>query len=225
MAARFTLKNGLRMPIIDISVPVSTGMMKWPGHPELKIEKYRDMQCGDSSNSTMIQMSVHTGTHVDAPAHFIRDGKTAEALNLDALVGPCYVADCADVALVITANDLGQAQIPSDCQRLLIKTRNSRAWNSGKSIFDEAFVALDRTAAEWLVRRGMVCVGIDGLSIQKYKDHASGVHTVLLAAGMVIIEGLNLSAVRAGKYKLSCLPINLQGADGAPARAVLEECE
>jgi arylformamidase len=164
-------------------------------------------------------MSCHTGTHVDAPDHFLNNGITVEDLSLDLLVGRAYVLDLPDVS-TITASVLMQAEIPPRTRRLLFKTRNSKLWANGKKEFQPDFVGLSVDAAELLVDRNVKLVGIDYLSIAPYKK-STPVHSILLAAGVVVIEGLDLSRVSQGRYTLHCLPLKLGGVEGAPTRAIL----
>jgi len=183
------------------------------------MKRLSSIASGGSSNVTEISMSCHTGTHVDAPDHFLNNGKTVENLSIDLLFGRAYVLHLPDVDL-ITASVLMNADIPPRTRRLLFKTRNSEYWANGGTDFQKDFVGLSVDAAELLVERNVRLVGIDYLSIAPY-ELGIPVHTILLNAGVVIVEGLDLSMVSQGRYTLHCLPLKLGGADGAPARAVL----
>jgi arylformamidase len=183
------------------------------------MQRLSSIAAGDSSNVTQITMSCHTGTHVDAPDHFLDNGKTVENLSIDLMVGRAYVLHLPGVKL-ITASVLMDAEIPPRTRRLLFKTRNSDLWANGNKEFQTDFVGLSVDAAELLVDRNVKLVGIDYLSIAPYKL-GKQVHTILLDAGVVVIEGLDLSKVSQGRYTLHCLPLKLGGADGAPTRAVL----
>jgi arylformamidase len=164
--------------------------------------------------------SVHTGTHVDAPAHFVAGGTTVEKMPMDVLMGPAYVADLGDTD-IIDAGDLERAGVPLGVERLLMRTRNSRMWHDQvRSDFREDFVGLAAGGAQWIVERHIRLVGIDYLSIQPFGAPAD-THIILLGEAIVILEGLDLSGVRCGAYELCCLPLKLVGAEGAPARAVL----
>ena len=207
------------MRTYDITLTITPQMTVWPGDPPVIMERTRSIALGDNANVSQIKMSCHTGTHVDAPDHFLNNGKTVEALSLDLLVGRAYVLYLPDVNL-ITASVLMQADIPPRTRRLLFKTRNSEYWAKGNSEFQADFVGLSVDAAELLVDRNVKLVGIDYLSIAPYKM-GSPVHTILLNAGVVVIEGLDLSQVSQGRYTLHCLPLKLGGADGAPTRAIL----
>ena len=165
---------------------------------------------------------MHSGTHVDAPLHFIDQGASVEQLPLDILVGPTAVIEIPD-ADIITQDILESQPLPEEITRLLIKTRNAILWTDYKHTFNPDFVALDRQAARWVVDRGIGLIGVDYLSVQRFSDKDPATHRVLLEAGVVIVEGLNLHDVKPGSYQLICLPIKLVGSDGAPARTILVE--
>jgi arylformamidase len=207
------------MRTYDITLTVTPQMIVWPGDPPVNMQRISSIESGDSANVTQISMSCHTGTHVDAPHHFIKNGKTVENLSMDLLVGRAYVLHLPDVDM-ITASVLMNADIPPRTRRLLFKTRNSEYWTNGGRDFQTNFVGLSVDAAELLVDRNVRLVGIDYLSIAPFKL-GKPVHTILLNAGVVVIEGLDLSQVSQGRYTLHCLPLKLAGADGAPTRAVL----
>jgi arylformamidase len=207
------------MRTYGITLTVTPEMVVWPGDPPVNMQRISSIASGDSSNVTQISMSCHTGTHVDAPDHFLNNGKTVENLSLDLLVGRVYVLHLPDVNL-ITASILMDADIPPRTRRLLFKTRNSDFWANGNKEFQTDFVGLSVDAAELLVDRNVKLVGIDYLSIAPYKM-GKQVHTILLDAGVVVLEGLDLSRVSQGRYTLHCLPLKLGGAEGAPTRAVL----
>lgn len=177
---------------------------------------------GDVCNVTHLTLGAHSGTHVDAPRHFIDGAPGVENLDPAVLMGPCRVVEHRGPGHV-TRNDLEGAGIDG-VERLLIKTKNSSLWSSRKGNFAEDFIALSPDGAQFLVECGTRLVGIDYLSIEAYIKHPSHpVHNALLAAGIVILEGLNLSAVPPGDYELICLPLLIPGADGAPARAFLRD--
>lgn len=205
--------------VIDISVPLGPLTPAWPGSTRLRLTRTKALAAGDDSNVSRLDCDVHTGTHVDAPAHFLPDGASVDALPLDVLIGPAFVAFLPEVASVSTA-DLAALRLPVGVSRLLLKTSNSALWSTGSGEFRKDFVALTPDAARWLVDRHIRLVGVDYLSVQRYGDGPQ-THQVLLAAGVVIIEGLDLSRVQTGPYELVCLPLKLSGAEGAPARAVL----
>ena len=208
------------MKIWDVSVPLEPGLPVWPGDKPVACERYRSIAAGDASNDSRLSCSVHSGTHVDAPRHFIDNGKAVDELSLEVLMGRAWLAHLPDVA-VITAEHLETLAIPADTRRLLLKTRNSQRWSDPHHAFAADFVALDADAARWVVDRGIQLIGIDYLSIQRFDDPTPRTHQTLLAAGVIIVEGLNLASVETGRYHLICLPLKLTGSDGAPARVVL----
>jgi len=207
------------MRTYDITLTISPEMIVWPGDPSVNVKRLSSIASGDNANVSQISMSCHTGTHVDAPDHFLNNGKTVESLSLELLIGRAYVLHLPDVNL-ITASVLMDADIPPRTRRLLFKTRNSDYWANGNKEFQTDFVGLSVDAAELLVDRNVKVVGIDYLSIAPFKQ-GKPVHTILLDAGVVVIEGLDLSHVSQGRYTLHCLPLKLGGADGAPTRAIL----
>jgi arylformamidase len=211
-----------KVKILDISIPVSPEMPVWPGDPRVVLEQYRTISPVNHSNDSKLACSVHTGTHVDAPAHFIENGKTVENLSLNMLIGPAVVADLPE-ADIITPELLDALALAPQTTRLLLKTRNSALWTDPHHDFHQDFVALSPDAARWIIRHGIGLVGIDYLSIQMFKDTEPLTHRTLLDAGVIIVEGLNLQEVAPGNYQLICLPVKLAGSDGAPTRAVLIE--
>jgi arylformamidase len=208
------------MTIYDISLSISPNLPTWPGDPGLKLEQYASMDKGTHYNATQISSSVHLGTHVDAPRHFLNEGSTVEQLPLEVLTGPCYVTQLPDGIDAITAEVLDRTEITSEMKRVLFGTSNSHYWAKGESKFQTDFVAITEDGAEWLVEHGVQLVGIDYLSIAPY-DESIPTHTVLLKAGVVVVEGLNLANIMRGFYDLYCLPLKIVGSDGAPARAIL----
>jgi arylformamidase len=178
------------------------------------------MDKGAHANVSRLSAGVHTGTHVDAPHHFLNDGRTVEQLPLDALTGPCYVTQLPDGIEAITAEVLAGTPIPGGTTRLLFGTSNSHWWARGESEFQEDFVAITEGGARWLVEHEIKLVGVDYLSVAPYRLSVP-THTILLEAGIVVIEGLDLSETPRGFYDLYCLPLKLLGSDGAPARVIL----
>jgi arylformamidase len=162
-------------------------------------------------------MGSHTGTHIDAPFHFVEGGRRLEQIPLSELVGPAMVVQIPGVTSIQRTHlePLSWANV----QRVLFKTDNSAHWNDGA--FYEKFVYLEPDAAEFLVQKGVRLVGIDYLSIDPYKSEKHPTHFVLLPRNVIIIEGLNLSQVAPGPYQMVALPLNLQSGDGAPARVIL----
>ncbi len=206
-------------PFFDLSLTIQPGMPIWPGDPALELTRIQCMESGSVANVSRMACCVHIGTHVDAPRHFIQDGRTTEHLALDTLVGPVVVAALPD-APVITASDLESLALPAGVERLLLRTRNSDLWAAGSTDFYDEFVALTADAAQWVVDQGIRLIGVDYLSVQRYYDGPQ-THQILLGAEVIILEGLNLAQVPSGWYELLCLPLKLAGSDGAPARAIL----
>ena len=208
------------MTIYDISLTITPDMPIWPGDPALELRQFESMEKGASANCTSISTSVHVGTHVDAPHHFLNDGRTVDSLPLDVLTGPCYVIQLPGGVEAITAEVLERTEITPEMKRVLFGTRNSQLWARGEKKFQTDYVAITEDGAQWLVERGVQLVGVDYLSVAPYDDSAP-THEILLKAGVVVVEGLNLSRVMRGFYDLYCLPLKIAGSDGAPARAIL----
>lgn len=207
------------METYDVSLLISPQMTNWPSSPEIIFERSKKIEEGSDSNVTEIRMSVHTGTHVDAPKHIFVDGKGADNISLKLLTGRAYVLDLPEVD-IIDAAVLEKAEIPPRTRRLLFRTRNSQYWARKENTFQPKFVGISADGAELLVKRGVKLVGVDYLSVAPYTENRP-THEILLKAGVVVVEGLDLSAISQGRYTLYCLPLKLQGCDGAPARAIL----
>jgi arylformamidase len=214
--------NGVRkeayVAIYDVSVPLRPGMPTYAGEPGPALDFLKLIAHGDSANVSALSLGSHTGTHVDAPHHFLDGESTVEAMPLESLVGPVQVIERAE-ARYISAADLEAASIPRGARRLLLKTPNSRFWDDEE--FHTDFVGLTSDAADWLVHREFVLVGIDYLSIEQFRSPGHEVHKALLGAGVIIVEGLDLRAVRPGAYTIACAPLKVVGADGAPTRVFL----
>lgn len=198
----------------DISVPIHTGMHVYDGNPGFRLELVSSIAAGANANVSRLDLGVHNGTHVDAPLHFIDGGAGTESLDLETLIGPAYVADATAVSGDLDAEALGSVQFPNDVTRILYKTSNSQLWSRDK--FSRDFVRLTGSGARFLIERGVRLVGIDYLSIGDAEAHQE-----LLSAHVIALEGLDLREVDPGKYELICLPLRLDGSDGAPARAIL----
>lgn len=209
------------MRIFDVSVPISPQMPVWPGDPPVQIERVESISEGDSANLTRLSLGAHTGTHVDAPYHFVEKGLKVDQLPLSTLIGTAHVFEVHPKERTITATDLGSLGLPSTAQRLLLKTDNSYLWEGGLWEFEKDFIHLSGDAARWIVRRGIKLIGVDYLSVDSFDSEDKVVHHTLLEAGVVIIEGLNLSHVAQGVCQLYCLPLKVIDSDGAPARVVL----
>jgi arylformamidase len=207
------------MAIFDITVPVHMGMPIYDGDPALEIKAWKSLAKGDSANVSLLHLGAHTGTHVDAPAHFIKDAQKIDSLSLEKLIGPARVirvpdhVDAIDLVFISSCNLIG-------AERILFHTRNSSFWDGP---FRTDFTHLLPEAARKLIDLGIKLVGNDYLSIEKFHSGHHRTHLTLLSNNVVIVEGLNLQDVPAGDYELICLPLKIaDGAgDGAPARAVL----
>ena len=210
------------MQTYDITLTISPDMVVWPEDPPISVERVQKIEDGDVANVSRMELSVHTGTHVDAPFHFLRKGSTVESLDLKTLVGRAYVLEIADDVTEITVDHIKNSTIPPRTKRVLFKTRNSAQWSKGKrsKTFDKKYVAVSPEAAEYLVNRGVKLVGVDYLSVAAF-DNVTPTHEILLKADVIVVEGLNLSEVSQGRYNFFCLPLKIAGSDGAPARAIL----
>jgi len=207
------------MPIYDVTVPIRSGMPIYEGDPPVKIEAASSLASGDSASVSFLHLGAHTGTHVDAPAHFIEGATKIDSLALDILIGSARLVHVPEDRTEIDSQFLSTCDL-ENVERIIFRTRNSNFWNEG---FRKDFTHLLPEAAEMLVNRGVKLVGTDYLSIEKFHSGHHRTHIALLARGVVIVEGLNLSEVPAGDYELICLPLKIaEGAgDGAPARVVL----
>lgn len=209
------------MKIHDVTVGISPDMPVWPNNPAVELERINKIEAGANSNVSRLALGVHTGTHMDAPVHFVPGATGIEAVPLGVLVGRALLIHLPRTHR-ITADDLDGAGIPPSTRRLLIKTSNSGYWAKGDKTFHTDYVAIDPSGAEWLVDRRVELIGVDYLSVAPWKE-SRPTHEILLKAGVVIVEGLNLSKVKPGRYELTCLPLKLMGADGSPCRAILIE--
>ena len=204
--------------IYDISLPVTNDVVVYPGNPPVRLAPQQEMAKGGSSNVSLLSFGSHTGTHVDAPRHMIDGAAGVDALALEALMGPAAVISFGDDVMAVGESQLRPLELDGQ-MRVLLKTRNSRFIREGEFHKDYTYLAPD--GAAYLVGLGVRLVGIDYLSIEQFHSGHHRTHKTLLGAGVVIVEGLDLSAVSAGVYELRCLPLLLSGLDGAPARAVL----
>jgi arylformamidase len=214
------------MPIYDITVPLTNEMPTYPGDAGVEIRDWFSLANGDSANVTQLNFGAHTGTHVDAPAHFIDGAPKSETLPLEILIGKARVVEVPESHLSIDKTFVAEHCEPAT-SRILFKTRNSSFWSNESSKFREDFTYLELPAAEYLVNEGLKLVGIDYLSIEQFGQKQHPTHLALLSKGVVIIEGLNLTNVPAGVYELICLPLRIRSGkgDGAPARVVLRTFE
>ena len=207
------------MKFIDVSVPLDAQLPTYPNNTPFSLEPIKRIARGDSSNVSTLHMSVHTGTHVDAPRHFFDEGAGTESLPLDLLMGRARVIEV-DSRAGIAAEDLSGLDLSDDI-RVLIKTHNSRLWGSPE--FHPDYVGVLESGAKHLVAHGIKVVGVDYLSVETFHNPGAPAHHTLLGAGVIVIEGLDLRDVEAGIYDMICLPLRIVGSDGAPARVVLRQ--
>ena len=204
--------------IFDVTLAFGSGIPPWPGEPAPVMTRLSDMAKGDACTVTRLDFVVHYGTHLDAPIHFIPGGGDVASLDLEVLMGPCHVVRVPDHMDAIGPEAFA---IPSGCTRLLVRTRNSALWDNPAHAFVRDFVAFTPEGARWLVECGVRLVGIDYLSVQGFHDSEPTTHRVLLGAGVIAVEGLDLRGIEPGGYGLVCLPLKLIGADGSPCRVIL----
>jgi arylformamidase len=208
------------MYIYDITAPLSSALPVYPGDPEVTITPLTQLQWGDAANVSRLVLSSHTGTHLDAPRHFFAEGLTIDCLDLHVLMGPARVCAFPQVITHLTADDLRPLGL-AGTKRLLLQTPNAALWQ--KMGFQTNYIALTESAAYLLVEMGVQLVGIDYLSVDAYERQDFPVHRILLGAGVLVLEGLDLRAVPPGDYELLALPLLLQHGDGAPVRAILRQ--
>jgi len=206
---------------IDISVSLGRGLPVWPGSVAFDEGQTQTFANGDDVFVSRIAMDVHVGTHVESPLHYLPGGATLDSIPLSTFVGPAFVADLRAADVAVGAEELGAAAIPDATSSLLLRTRNSALWADGGAFRDD-YVALTADGARWVAERGIRLVGIDYLSIGLFDDGAE-THRILMRGGVTILEGLDLSAVEPGRYRLTCLPLKLTATEAAPARAILEQ--
>lgn len=206
--------------IFDVSLPIGPDLLTWPGDPGVEVRPSSRISQGDAANVSELRIGTHTGTHVDPPVHFVEGADPIDGVAPDVLFGEAVVADLTN-AEVIGPEELDAQGVPDGTERLLCKTRNSELWSRLPVEFPDEFVAVTPEGAQWCVDRGLRLVGVDFLSVEKDGPPDFPVHHILLEGGVIIVEGLNLSAVDPGRYTLACLPLLITGGDGGPARAVL----
>ena len=205
------------MTIHDLSLPISSSMVTWPGDPPVCVHPRSRIARGDPANVSELCLGSHTGTHVDPPYHFVPDGIKVDELPLDVLIGKAWVC-CVESKGEIVVPDLRDG-VPRGVSRLLLKTANSGLWHRGVREFTADFTVLTIGAARWIVERGIKLLGVDYLSLERPGASGHPVHHILLGASVIVVEGLDLSSLQSGWYNLYCLPLRVAGGDGAPARA------
>ena len=209
------------VPVYDVSLPIYSGMLVWPGDPPVSIEAVKAATKGDSSSVSLLHLGSHTGTHVDAPRHFIAGAPGVSSLDLNILWGKARLFQL-PAALRIDRSLLERLDLDG-VTRLLLGTGNSARLRKGQ--FDPGYVFVTEDAASYLVDRDIKLVGVDYLSIEAYHNESHPTHRTLLGAGVVIIEGLVLDGIPPGDYELICLPLKIRDGDGAPARVLLRGLE
>ena len=210
------------MPIFDVSVPLTAELPTYPGDPGIQISNWSSLAEGDPANVSLLHFGAHTGTHIDAPAHFIKGAARLESLPLETLIGGVEVIEVPSDVLVIDEQFVVD-HCASEVSRVLFKTRNSQFWNDTAAGFRKDYTYLSTAAAKRLITMGVRLVGIDYLSIEEFGGKTHETHLALLSNNVIIVEGLALANVPAGKYELICLPLRIRSGhgDGAPARVVL----
>ena len=208
------------MKIYDISVPIYEGMVTWPNDPKVKIRPGKRIAKGDSCNLSRLSFGSHTGTHIDAPHHFVEKGKKVDEIPLEVFIGRASVFEI-DVEKRISVKDIKKLDLKGK-DRVLFKTANSKLWEKKKRFFAE-FIYITDKAAQFLVDKGVRLVGVDYLSVEGFGIPNAPSHHIFLKNKVVLLEGANLSGIEPGEYELICLPFKIKGGDGAPVRAVLRE--
>jgi arylformamidase len=208
------------MEIKDISLEIEPGMPVWPGDDPVVLHRKQKIEDGKNANVSFLSLSVHTGTHIDAPFHFLQDGNTVDTIPMELLVGETQVINIPESDRWIDAQVLEHAAIQPGITRVLFKTSNSVYWQNNEKKFTKDFVAITDDGAKWIVDHGIKTVGIDYLSIAPF-GNSRPTHRTLLGAKTLVIEGVNLSGIEPGIWMMYCLPLKLKGSDGAPARVIL----
>lgn len=206
------------MKIFDVTIPIGAGTPIYAGDPPALVESAKRLAGGDSANVSKLAFGAHTGTHVDAPNHFIEGTRRVDRLDLNRLIGHCRLVRVADDVQTIGPEHFGDIE---GIERVIFKTKNSAFWNDSE--FHSDFTHLSPAAADALLANGVKLVGIDYLSIEKFHSGDHAVHKAFLSKEVIILEGLDLRAIEPGDYELICLPLKYVGGegDGSPARAVL----
>lgn len=210
------------MRIYDVSVPISSKTPVYEGDPSVQIDLKLAIAKGDNANVSQICMGIHTGTHVDAPNHFIEGTKKIIDLDLNTLIGKCTVVELGEDVMAIEPEHVENLE---NATRVLFKTRNSEFWTNFEQGFRKDFTYITPAAAQTLVEKGVKLVGIDYLSVEAFDAESPETHITLLKNEVIILEGLDLREVSSGEYELLCLPLKIaEGAgDGSPSRTVLRE--
>ena len=213
------------MKILDISIPIRPEMVVWPGDPQVQINKLSSIKKGDHSNLSQISMSLHTGTHIDSPKHFLENGKTIDQIPLEKLIGKVLVIAINENVRVIDKSVLLSHPMVTDLKKskkVLFRTRNASHYDMKQGKFSEEYVGINQSGAQFLAECNLDLIGVDYLSVASFND-TEAPHKILLDKEIVLLEGINLKEVSPGFYDLYCLPLPISGSDGAPARAILIE--
>ena len=207
----------------DISVAIHPDLPVWEGNPPVTIRSSAGIERGAIANVSRLEIGAHTGTHIDAPVHFVPGRKGIDQRVLATLIGPAYVVDLTAVVREVYAYDFDQANITPGTRRLLCRTTNSSLWSKLPSGFDRNFVGIAPDGAQWLIEHRIELVGVDDLGVERFESVGNGAptHRALLENDMIIVEGLDLSDVPPGEYTLICLPVKIKNSDRAPGRAIL----
>ncbi|BCW97900.1 MAG: cyclase [Armatimonadota bacterium] len=203
---------------VDATVPLGGLTPVWETDPPVSVERIASFDAGDSCNITRIALSVHTGTHLDAPCHFLPAGSAVEQLPLEVLCGPAYVLNLETVTGPVEPPNL--EEVPDNCERLVLRTANTTRNLMHRRQFTRDYAHLSPDAAQWIASREIRLVGIDYLSVERFRPPEPVVHRTLLRAGVIPVEGLDLTDVEPGWWELICLPLRITGSDGSPVRAV-----
>jgi arylformamidase len=205
------------MKFYDVSIPIDSVMPVFPGDPIFQSERLKSLKNAPYQLHA-ISMGNHAGTHVDAPAHFYKDGMTVDDIPLEVLNGRARVIEIHDPVKV----DLPELKktVLLDDFRVIFKTKNSLQWDQP---FSQDYVYVAEAAANYLTKNGIKLIGFDYLSIDRFGDESFPVHKILLRNNIILVEGLNLKEVEEGEYELCCLPLRFKGLDAAPARVVLKK--
>jgi arylformamidase len=206
--------------LYDVSLRITEDIVTYPGDPDVRFVPWSRIAEGDDANVTQLVIGSHTGTHLDAPHHFVDGARTVDELALAELIGPARVIEIPGDVRAIGAEELAAAGA-AGATRLLLRTRNSALL--GRSGFEESFAYVTASGADYLLRCGVRLVAIDYLSIEEFGAGRAVAHQRLLGAEVIVVEGVDLREVPAGEYELICLPLRLAGLDGSPVRAVLRE--
>ena len=210
--------------IVDISLPIGSDLLTWPGDPAIEIEPRLRLSRGDAANVSELRIGTHTGTHVDPPIHFIDGAAGIDAVPVEVLYGDAFVADARGRPGELGPAELDELGVPEGTTRLLLRSDNSRIWRRLPTSFPAEYTCLSPDGARWIVERGILLVGVDFLSVEARGAKGHPTHVELLSNGVVVVEGLDLGAVEPHRtYTLAVLPLRIVEGDGGPARAIVLE--